>query len=176
MHGSSNKKNSVPDQKAAPIQKETTLIQKEAAPINNISHDPSSYYGLHTWFSLAQGDEALLVRILADTAGLKGWLSRPLHDQLSQGLLKDAAEAGVLESFDRAAIYLLSQMPQFTGPAEESHWLQWLSQWQTVYKDKTPAEQLDLLPERFDQTQAEKALQVLLKTQQQTAISVTLKD
>ncbi|WP_028304172.1 hypothetical protein [Oceanospirillum maris] len=169
MPGSSNKKNSASDQKIA-------STQKEAASINNISHDPSSYYGLRTWFSLAQGDEALLVRILADTAGLKGWLSRPLHDQLSQGLLEDVAEAGVLESFDRAAVYLLSQMPQFTGPAEESHWLQWLSQWQTVYKDKTPVEQLDRLPERFDHAQAEKALQVLLKTQQQTAISVTLKD
>ena len=151
-------------------------LDQNAVPINKMSHDPSSYYGLQTWFSLAQGDEVLLVRILADTAGLKGWLSRSLHDQLSHGLLKDVAEAGVLERFDRAAVYLLSQMPQFTGPAEAFHWQQWLGQWQVIHKDKTAAEQLDFLPKHFDHAQAEIALQALLKTQQQTAIPVTLKD
>ncbi|MDX1320914.1 MAG: hypothetical protein R3207_12105, partial [Oceanospirillum sp.] len=65
-----------------------------------------NFYALSTWFELAQGDEALLVRILSDTAGLKGWLSRPQHDQLSKALLADVEEAGVMASFDRAAVYL----------------------------------------------------------------------
>lgn len=136
----------------------------------------AKHYALSAWFSLAQGDEALLVRILSDTAGLKGWLSRPLHDQLSKALLADVAEAGVLDSFDRAAVYLLSQMPQFNGPENEADWQQWLAQWQVIHKDKTPAEQLDALPERFDHPQAEAAMKTLLDSQKEKVIPLTLKD
>ncbi|WP_140054589.1 hypothetical protein [Oceanospirillum sanctuarii] len=136
----------------------------------------AKHYALFTWFNLAQGDEALLVRILSDTAGLKGWLSRPLHDQLSKALLADVAEAGVLDSFDRAAVYLLSQMPQFNGPENEADWQQWLAQWQMIHKDKTPAEQLDALPERFDHPQAEAAMKALLDNQKEKVIPLTLKD
>lgn len=134
------------------------------------------HYALSTWFDLATGDEALLVRILADTAGLKGWLSRPLHEQLNQARLADVEEAGALESFDRAAVYLLSQMPQFNGPASEADWELWLCQWQVIHKDKTPAEQLSLLPERFNLPQAEAAFKALLHKQQQSGIPVILKD
>lgn len=136
----------------------------------------AKHYALSTWFNLAQGDEALLVRILSDTAGLKGWLSRPMHDQLSKALLADVAEAGVLDSFDRAAVYLLSQMPQFNGPENEADWQQWLAQWQVIHKDKTPAEQLDALPERFDHLQAEAAMKTLLASQKEKVIPLTLKD
>ncbi|MFG1489677.1 hypothetical protein ABMA58_10555 [Oceanospirillum sp. HFRX-1_2] len=136
----------------------------------------TNHYALSTWFNLAQGDEALLVRILSDTAGLKGWLSRPLHDQLSKALLADVAEADVLDSFDRAAVYLLSQMPQFNGPENETDWQQWLTQWQIIHKDKTPAEQLDALPERFNHPQAEKVMKILLASQKSKVIPLTHKD
>lgn len=135
-----------------------------------------NFYALSTWFELAQGDEALLVRILSDTAGLKGWLSRPQHDQLSKALLADVEEAGVMTSFDRAAVYLLGQMPQFNGPESEADWQQWLGQWQVIHKDKTPAEQLDALPERFDHAQAETAMKRLLASQKETVIPLTVKD
>ena len=134
-----------------------------------------AYYPLTTWFDLASGDEALLVRILADTAGLKGWLSRPLHDRLNQGLLRDVAAEDALLGFDRAAVYLLSQMPQFHGPEDMAHWSQWLSQWQVIHKDKTPAEQLDALPERFDHSQAEAAMKALLERQKEQIIPLTLR-
>ncbi|OOV88842.1 hypothetical protein [Oceanospirillum linum] len=133
------------------------------------------FYGLSTWFELAQGDEALLVRILADTAGLKGWLSRPQHDQLSSALLVDVEHAGELQSFDRAAVYLLSQMPRFIGPIDEASWLQWLKQWQVIHKDKTPAEQLDALPDRFDLHHAEPIMAQLLANQKEKIIPLTIK-
>lgn len=136
----------------------------------------ANHYALATWFSLAQGDETLLVRVLSDTAGLKGWLSRPLHDQLSNALLADVAQAGVLESFDRAAVYLLSQMPQYSGPENDADWQQWLEQWQVIHKDKTPAEQLDALPERFNNREAETAMRNLLPRQHETTIPLTIKD
>lgn len=134
------------------------------------------HYALSTWFNRAQGDEVLLVRILADTAGLKGWLSRPLHDQLSKAVLADVAKADALESFDRAAVYLLSQMPQFNGPENEADWQQWLAQWQAIHKDKTPAEQLDALPERFNHPQAETAMKRLLASQKEAVIPLTMKE
>lgn len=136
----------------------------------------TTYYPLTTWFDLATGDEMLLVRILADTAGLQGWLSRPLHDRLSQALLSDVADADALSAFDRAAVYLLSQMPQFNGPQTEAHWQQWLAQWQVIHKDKTPAEQLDALPERFDHAQAETAMTVFLEKRKEKVIPLTLRE
>lgn len=134
---------------------------------------PTHYYALNRWFALAQGDEPLLIRILADTAGLKGWLSRPLHEQLSHSDLATVLSANAGDSFEIAATYLLSQMPQFQGPESESEWQQWLTQWALIHKQKTPVEQIDLLPQRFDRVMAEQVLQQLNQAKTATAIPAT---
>ncbi|OPX56496.1 hypothetical protein SAMN02745127_01869 [Oceanospirillum multiglobuliferum] len=137
---------------------------------------PTEYYGLNRWFTLAQGDEALLVRILADTAGLKGWLPRPLHDQLNGADLKVVLASEGCAGFETAAVYLLSQMPLFKGPETEQEWQYWLIQWAIIYKQKTPAEQIDLLPERFQRAQAELVLQQLNQNKAHLEIPITALD
>ncbi len=127
---------------------------------------PSDLYAINHWFTLAQGDEPLLVRVLADTAGLKGWLSREWHDKLTGASLEEILATDAIQGFELAAAHLLSQMPQFTGPTTEQEWHHWLSAWQNIHKQKSAAEQLDLLPERFDQKAAELAMEKLLQTKQ----------
>ncbi len=135
---------------------------------------PSDLYAINHWFTQAQGDEPLLVRVLADTAGLKGWLSRKWHDKFTRSSLEEVLATDAIQSFELAATHLLSQMPQFTGPTTEQEWLQWLNAWQNIHKQKTATEQLNLLPERFDQQAAELAIEKLRqKKQNNHEISIT---
>lgn len=123
---------------------------------------PSHLYAIKQWFALAQGDEPLLIRILADTAGLKGWLARDAHDVLSVSDLETVLNSDWTNGFELAATHLLSQMPQFNGPTDDQSWQQWLTNWQQIHKQKSAAEQLDLLPQRFDHSQAEQVMEQLL--------------
>lgn len=123
---------------------------------------PSHLYAIKQWFALAQGDEPLLIRILADTAGLKGWLARDAHDVLSVSDLETVLNSDWTNGFELAATHLLSQMPHYTGPEDEQSWQQWLMNWQQIHKQKSAAEQLDLLPQRFEHAQAEQAMEQLL--------------
>ena len=133
---------------------------------------PDDLYALTEWFQRADGDEALLIRVLANTAGLKGWLARDIHDRLCEGTLSDALSSGEIQAFELAATWLLSQMPSFPGPETPEQWQQWLTSWQKIHKQAGPEQQISLLPERFNRADAEIVLQQLRNQQQQSDISV----
>lgn len=133
---------------------------------------PANLYALTEWFKRAEGDEALLVTVLANTAGLKGWLLREHHDVLCQGMLSDVLKSDQAKAFDLAATWLLSQMPAYAGPETTEEWERWLENWCEIHKQSGPEEQLERLPGHFNLTQAETVMSELLAKKTQDSISV----